>query len=801
MSTLGAKLTVIDSGGWNYPAAVIISLFRKAPFSKEEMPLLQIAINCGECHCRVFNDLKIKMSQVTHLLLSRIQPETVSGIPSLIFHLSDRGVGDISLVGPRGLVLYHSATQNFVKRKYPAIVTHELDPETQYRSQIDVNHAAFAWAKPIAPSSGLHIKGVACFPSNCSTSQHTSKRISQASVVYTITIQGPARLEADKQKLEDCETSLLVIDCCSIETIADLRSVVYPWQKQLQYRGTRLALHLTPRDIFESVPYQLWVKELQGESILNLSTSSVQNQTDSSHLPAYINLNSRLHAAEPSLYPLHRQQLQTENSTEPFVLNLSSRTIIFPRYENASEDSAALSEKYRVLLPIIPDRNHVAVYNKIIGDNKAQIELNNKAAARALKMRMLGVGTGNDEKSVEIKKIEQAPPSFANLKIPHLFMLGTGAAAPSKLRSCSGILMQLDCEIPWLCQTLPQGTSASCTRAMSYHGPLVLLDCGEGCLGRLKNLAHLYNERTGCSDSVGGSSSTRACRFEGNLSYEGQRKTGSAQLADSLALCGCQTAAWHALLLRLAAVFISHMHADHHTGLPALLSQFAAAMSCPSCSFLFPGRPPLIVRGPAALEPLLQVYMDLMGPHHSTAQESRASSVSEGGATNSYIPSQAIEHQLTKGSTVETADKDFTATIANQCSEIKMKETPCSPDTPISLEASITSQTHENRSVKPQEREGFLSDAEPLLLSLAEDEPARRYSVARDELCGEASSYKRHRTNETKESSARLIQFERANDPVSSRIGGVAATWRTFRVDHGCDAYGVVLTIQGDHSR
>jgi ribonuclease BN (tRNA processing enzyme) len=97
-----------------------------------------------------------------------------------------------------------------------------------------------------------------------------------------------------------------------------------------------------------------------------------------------------------------------------------------------------------------------------------------------------------------------------------------------------------------------------------------LLDVGEGCVGRLRLLASVYEP-----DNAGNE---------------------------------CRNAAYHKLLLGLKLIWVSHMHADHHTGLLCLLSHFAEALNCSHCCKQM--HPPLDVVGPPALKDLLHVYQN-----------------------------------------------------------------------------------------------------------------------------------------------------------------------------------------------
>jgi len=141
-----------------------------------------------------------------------------------------------------------------------------------------------------------------------------------------------------------------------------------------------------------------------------------------------------------------------------------------------------------------------------------------------------------------------------------LIFLGTGAAAPSSLRSCSGVLVELGGD---------GGGGAP---------QAVLLDAGEGVLGRLR-LAVAPR---------GGS---------------GGGATASQPLPPALG----------AALLALRGVWVSHMHADHHTGLQALIWARACAAVAAAAGSGAPPPPPLLVSGPPLLARLLATHVALAG--------------------------------------------------------------------------------------------------------------------------------------------------------------------------------------------
>jgi ribonuclease BN (tRNA processing enzyme) len=128
--------------------------------------------------------------------------------------------------------------------------------------------------------------------------------------------------------------------------------------------------------------------------------------------------------------------------------------------------------------------------------------------------------------------------------------LGTGAAAPSHRRSCSAILLS---------------------------SPSFLLDCGEGALVKLFDIAIAKIKR------------------EGSLS--------SFQHSSEFYL--------RELLVSIEGIFISHMHADHHTGLLTVLKNRVDAAR--DSYYKGVHIRALVILGPSSLFSVLECYFHLFG--------------------------------------------------------------------------------------------------------------------------------------------------------------------------------------------
>jgi ribonuclease Z len=123
------------------------------------------------------------------------------------------------------------------------------------------------------------------------------------------------------------------------------------------------------------------------------------------------------------------------------------------------------------------------------------------------------------------KMIAHPLDRFQRDNAPEIVFLGTGSAIPSKYRNVSSTFLRIDAE--------------TC----------ILLDCGEGTLGQLR-LQFGVDQQTRCLDD-----------HVDTLSSSSSSATSPAESLSGL----------DQMLFQLSAIFISHMHADHHLGLQSIL--------------------------------------------------------------------------------------------------------------------------------------------------------------------------------------------------------------------------------------
>jgi hypothetical protein len=196
-------------------------------------------------------------------------------------------------------------------------------------------------------------------------------------------------------------------------------------------------------------------------------------------------------------------------------------------------------------------------------------------------------GAGSGARAIHAAQAETEAGAETETVAPfEVIILGTGCKSPSKLRNCASIFFRL----PDTPRTSPRdfgdSTRGPPARAAA-KGFSMLIDAGEG------SLAALQREFGGVAAPPGSGS-------------------GSGGDTGSNGVHGVD-----AILRSLSMVWVSHMHADHHAGLPAILDARHAAATREAqrqrdtATEGDSGReraappPPLLVVGPTALGPLL----------------------------------------------------------------------------------------------------------------------------------------------------------------------------------------------------
>ena len=692
MVSLAIRATVVGNGTSGSAPALLLTACRRAQWSDEETPLEQLLINCGECSCRIINEGRSKLSNLAAVLLTSARADTLSGIPSLLFHLSDRGGSALSIVGVGGVGAYVAAAQSFVCRQFPTTTIVECDDDEEvglpvvHNSTLPARDAAsgfsgaardpFAIFRSRSPGAGVTVTAIpyraapaadsdvaGSLPREAKRSRmgepaapETPTRSSPDRACYRITCEGPARHGGRAH----CDA--LIVEPHDSSDSAACAAALCARMSAADRCDLSVVFHLGPEELSCDAGYrEAWVSAVPGAAHHFVSARG----SDAALFPSAARLLSRLATAEPCLVSHHSQSscdnpLAAPTTTRsggggdegalrrggwvplaacdsidlPSLVVCTAAAAELPADARTLDESStssgdafaalpAISLPPLLLYPGLPptvsnyvtaaavavvasaatsivaptgmgstNQSAAASMRSLLrgGAGAAAVTVAAAAAAAAATLSLVAVPS-----SVTAAAAAALPtaPVAADPSLPFLVFLGTGAAAPSKFRSCSGVLVCVP---------------ASPTGGRATRGCLpdtLLLDCGEGCVSKLVPLS---------------------------------RTMAAASTASSASPPRCHHSDWHALLLRIGVVWISHMHADHHTGLFSLLAARAAAQACavcsgppPASSFAAPsaaaaatwgggacGGGPLLVVGPAALQRLLAAYVQLLGvygPH------------------------------------------------------------------------------------------------------------------------------------------------------------------------------------------
>ena len=314
MQTMNARLLLVGNGEEGTGPALSLSVMRVAQYSKEETPLLQVLVNCGECSCRILNETRTKLSRLSHLLLTSASAASLAGVPSLVFHLSDRGGGDLHIVGPPGTDAYMASIRAFVNRRHPTQhvvqVSHgEEDSASLFRySTATDDPAPFAWAQQRTPGAGIEMVALP-FAAHPAESRHAaanptcdpqakrprleqSREAAQTSVAYAFVITGPSRPPPAAQGHADgstaggsgppasaCMSLVVVVECHSYAAAGSAVGAVLDWlssrakdalppPQDKARRGPAVMIHMGPSAVVTASWYlALWNGEMRAGTV------------------------------------------------------------------------------------------------------------------------------------------------------------------------------------------------------------------------------------------------------------------------------------------------------------------------------------------------------------------------------------------------------------------------------------------------------------------------------------------------------------------------------------------------------
>ncbi|CAG4979541.1 unnamed protein product [Colias eurytheme] len=92
--------------------------------------------NCGECSQRLAHEHKVKLSRLDHIFITSKTWRNVGGLPGLSLTLQDVGVPNITLHGPEGLDELYNATKRFVIMKDLNVTMAKCSPTEDFEDNV-----------------------------------------------------------------------------------------------------------------------------------------------------------------------------------------------------------------------------------------------------------------------------------------------------------------------------------------------------------------------------------------------------------------------------------------------------------------------------------------------------------------------------------------------------------------------------------------------------------------------------------------------------------------------------------------
>ncbi|XP_047517467.1 ribonuclease Z, mitochondrial isoform X3 [Pieris napi] len=128
--------------------------------------------NCGECTQRLAHEHKVKLSKLDHIFITSKTWKNLGGLPGLSLTLQDVGVPNITLHGPEGLDELYNATKRFVIMKDLNVTMAKCKPSEDFEDNVmSVKYVILSPQQTLFPE----MKPVAKKPKLDSSPDHTNK--------------------------------------------------------------------------------------------------------------------------------------------------------------------------------------------------------------------------------------------------------------------------------------------------------------------------------------------------------------------------------------------------------------------------------------------------------------------------------------------------------------------------------------------------------------------------------------------------------------------------------------------------
>ncbi|XP_061377114.1 ribonuclease Z, mitochondrial isoform X5 [Danaus plexippus] len=92
--------------------------------------------NCGECTQRLAHEHKVRLSRLDHIFITNKTWKNIGGLPGLSLTLQDVGVPNITLHGPEGLDELYNATRRFVIMKDMNVTMAKCSPSEDFEDNV-----------------------------------------------------------------------------------------------------------------------------------------------------------------------------------------------------------------------------------------------------------------------------------------------------------------------------------------------------------------------------------------------------------------------------------------------------------------------------------------------------------------------------------------------------------------------------------------------------------------------------------------------------------------------------------------
>ncbi|XP_067043243.1 zinc phosphodiesterase ELAC protein 2-like isoform X1 [Acropora muricata] len=539
--------------------------------------------NCGEGTQRIFNEHKLKLTKINNIFLTRLCWEYIGGLPGMAMTLRDNGKSDIRLNGPSNLSDFIRATRFFLHheslkfdctgynggddesyedenlRIEPVIINGKKQdagfeasssndhtaPQDQFASPNDVDNDLPS-SKKLKPrcessSSVCYICWLSALPGKFFVKKALELGVPKGPLFgelqagNTITLDNGQQIKPE-QVMGPSQPGpvFLIIDCPSTDFISSLVSNEH-LSRHFEDGSCPTAviiIHLTPMSVFESHEYVEWRNRF-GDKVSHLLINKDVCATPLV-FQSQATVQCKLHSLDAEMFPL------LESSDVPMVKQCDLPKNCYPGENFLQFHLRPIKQQGfdRSDIPNALDRNSILLETKTLLEEKPlatgvcvdenthdRLERKSFGSVRSL-------STSTSAVSKDLIRKPEPPPILKNLPFEEAgvtltceerngaspeFMVNKAQESQLNLNNYEVVFLGTGAALP------SKYRNVSSTLIHMSDTASMLFDCGEGTYGQLyRHYGEYFSNR---------------------------------------------------VLLRLKAVFISHIHADHHLGLIRILQK------------------------------------------------------------------------------------------------------------------------------------------------------------------------------------------------------------------------------------